>query len=418
MAAFLRDELGCKALLTDMNGWTNRIALQAARTDFGYIDDHFYVDHPQFIERPWRLPSRCDNTSPIAAGAPGGRHLAFVRLLDKPFTCSEYNYSGPGRFRGVGGILTGCLGALQGWGVIWRFGYSHTRDNLAEPRPAGYFDVASDPLNQAAERAALCLYLRGDMRPAPHAVAIAMSPDQLRQPPRNVAVSPSWHALALVTRVGTFVGEKPKEAPADVVLPFGGEPDPYAGDTGAKVLDTLRREGWLKGNRTDLARNVLESETGQLLIDAPRDVMVLNTPRTAGGYAPEGEAIEAGPVAIAIEKTDATVWVSSVDGQPIATSRRLIVTHLTDLQNTDARFGEKARQTLLAWGGLPHLVRAGSATVTIHLAGATRAKVWALETGGRREAEVQAEVRDGALCVPLRVAGPDGARMIYEVEIP
>ena len=112
------------------------------------------------------------------------------------------------------------------------------------------------------------------------------------------------------------------------------------------------------------------------------------------------------------------MWVSSVDDQPIAKSRRLIVTHLTDLQNTGARFGEKARQTLLAWGGLHHLVSAGSATVTIQLAGAKRAKVWALATSGRREAEVQAEVRDWALVVPLNVAGPDGARMIYEIEIP
>ena len=56
-----------------------------------------------------------------------------MRLLDKPFTCSEYNYSGPGRFRGVGGILTGCLGALQGWSVIWRFPYSHSQGALAAP---------------------------------------------------------------------------------------------------------------------------------------------------------------------------------------------------------------------------------------------------------------------------------------------
>ncbi|MCK4375705.1 MAG: hypothetical protein KAX19_10260, partial [Candidatus Brocadiae bacterium] len=423
MKEFLRKELGVKALLTNMNGWTNPVQAQAARAEFDYVDDHFYVDHPQWIERSWRLPSRSPNTSPVAAGASGGRHLAFVRLLDKPFTVSEYNYSGPGRFRGVGGILTGCMAALQRWGVVWRFAYSHNRGNLFEPSPAGYFDVATDPLNQAAERAAICLFLRGDMRPAPHSVAIATSSEELlRHSRRRVDVAPSWHALALVTRVGTYLADAPGEVPADLVLPLGWSSqgavlDPYDGQAGAEVLEMLRERGWLDGNLTDLAANRLHSETGEFLVDAPRDVMVLNTPRTAGCYAPEGETIEAGPVTITVDRTDATVWVSSVDGEPIERSRRLIITHLTDLQNTGARFGEKARQTLLAWGTTPHLVLAGSATVTLEMENAQGAKVWALATSGRRVAQVAAEVRDGGLVVPLDVAGPEGARMIYEIEV-
>jgi len=44
--------------------------------------------------------------------------------------------------------------------------------------------------------------------------------------------------------------------------------------------------------------------------------------------------------------------------------------------------------------------------------------VWALATSGRRLAPVEAAVRDGALVVPLQVRGSEGARMIYEVEIP
>src|SRR6185369_13527584 len=62
---FLREELRCAALLTDLNAWTNPLQMQAARADFDYVDDHFYVDHPHFMERPWSLPSRCSNASPI-----------------------------------------------------------------------------------------------------------------------------------------------------------------------------------------------------------------------------------------------------------------------------------------------------------------------------------------------------------------
>ncbi len=431
MKSFLRDEVGTRALLTDMNGWTNPIQSQAARAEFDYVDDHFYVDHPRFLEGSWRLPSRCDNTSPVADGAPGGRHCAFVRLLDKPFTISEYNYSGPGRFRGVGGILTGCLAALQRWDTVWRFTYSHNRRNLFQPSPAGYFDLSTDPLNQAAERAALCLYLRGDMKPAPHVVGIAMtSEDLLGSPERNVIVAPPWHALALVTRVGTFFADQPGGVTPDIVLPFGPKAsaadyggaevlrvDPYAKETGPAVLDALRKRGWLADDRTDLAANRIWSETGELLVDGPRDVMILNTPRTAGCYAPEGETVTAGAVTVTIEETDATVWVSSLDGEPIAESRRLLITHLTDLQNTGARFGENARETLLAWGSMPHLVRAGVAKVTLQVRNVHGAKAWALSTSGRRVAPVPTSVENGKLTLMLRVRGTEGARMIYEVEV-
>ena len=430
MKKFLREELKCKALLTNMNGWTNRVSTQAARAEYDYVDDHFYVDHPRFIDRPWSLPSRCPNKSPIAAGAPGGRHCSFVRLLDKPFTISEYNYSGPGRFRGVGGILTGCLAALQGWDVIWRFTYSHNRGNLFTPSPIGYFDLATDPLNQAADRAAICLYLRGDMKPAPHTVGIAMTSQGVKSNKTpNIGLAPSWHSLAWVTRVGTFLLNDTKTVPADIVLPFGagaegcsgGEvlrADPYAGDTGQKALELMRAKGWLQGNATDLGNNRLQSDTGEILIDASRDVMVLDTPRTAGGYAPEGATIETDAVTVHLDQTYGTVWVSSIDDQPIRQSKRLLLVHLTDLQNSGIHFGEKARQTLFRWGGLPHLVHDGTATVRVKLAEAGQAKVWELATSGRRVAPVPTKVEDGELVITVTARNASGkARMLYEVAV-
>jgi hypothetical protein len=417
MRTFLREEIGTKALLTNMNGWSNPIQNQASRQDYDYVDDHFYVDHPNFLEQPWRLPSRCNNTSPVAGGATGGRHITFTRLLDKPFTLSEYNYSGPGRFRGVGGILTGCMGAVQDWSVIWRFAYSHSRANLFAPGAANYFDLAADPLNLAADRASVCLFLRGDMEPAKHSVGIAMTEgDLVDDSPKQTGVAPNWHALALLTRVGTYVGDK---CPADLALPVrGGDLDPYAGDTGQKLVADLRARGWLSAdNKTDLSRSILQSDNGQLLVDAPRDVLVLNTPRTAGCYAPEGETVECGPLTITLDKTDATVWVSSLDGKPLAESKRLLITHLTDLQNSGAKFGERARQTLLDWGRLPHVVLDGRATVRLSLPAAKGAEVWALSTSGKRVAKVAAELKDGVLTVPVTVKGADGARMVYEVAV-
>lgn len=428
MKAFLRDELGCKALFTNMNGWTNRGATHGAREEFDYIDDHFYVDHPRFLVNPWQLPSSCGNESPIRARGPGGRGNCFVRQFDKPFTISEYNYSGPGRFRGVGGILTGCLGALQGWDVIWRFAYSHNRGNLFSPSRATYFDIASDPLNQIADRAAICLYLRGDLREAPHSVALTFAPQDLwdgRIP--NAGAAPGWQELTWVTKVGAILAATPEDVRGDIVLPLGPTASKVAGSralqasaydakTGQQIIETMQAKGWLPAGDAGKWRDVLRSETGEMTIDSQRDILTLNTPMTAGGYAPEGQSVETGAVSIHMDKTYATVWVSSVDGKPIAQSKRMILCHLTDLQNSGARFGEEARKTLLAWGELPHLVQAGSATVRIRMSSAATASVYALSTSGTRLHRVKTEVEKGELVIRPSVLGPDGkARLVYEI---
>lgn len=430
--AFLREVLGARALVTNMNGWTNHATSQQVRNEMDFVDDHFYVDHPRFLEQPWRLPSRCPNTSPIAGGASGGRHLAFTRLFNKPFTVSEYNYSGPGRYRGVGGILTGALGAIQGWDAIWRFAYSHSRDNLFQPGRLDYFNMATDPLSQAAERASICLFLRGDMRAAPHSVSIAMTDDDLRRPTTPIpSLAPSWHWVAWLTRVGTLVVDNPQRAlPYDLLLPLGwatpsGEyaaatpvGDPYQ-IASEKLIELLRQRGILSaGNPTDPGTNVFQCETGEITIDGPQDRMTLDTPRTAGGFAPAGASIRTGQgVMISVQDSDATVWVSSLDDQPIRESRRLLVTHLTDLQNTEIRYAERARQTLLDWGKLPHLVRAGRADVRLQLRDAGAYQVWALSTSGKRLAEIPSRSTADELAFTADVAGlsDHGAVLCYEI---
>ncbi len=432
MKDFLHRELGCRALISNASSWTRFATDQAARTVYDYVDDHFYVDHPKFLEQEWRLPSSCPNTSPIADGAPGGRSLAFTRLFDKPFTVTEYNYSGPGRFRGVGGILTGALGAMQGWSGIWRFAYAHGREAMMRSGAMNYFDLAGDPLSQAAERASLCLFLRGDLRTAPHSVAVWMTTNELAHPPAKVPMlAPDWHWLAWVTRVGTQVAGAEKSGHT-VHVPLGWQTNTAvarrAGDfqQPAYSLNKTQFISFLGAGKVfpaeqqpDPAKKWFRSETGELTVDAPQDILILDTARTAGGYAPAGKEIAASVsgVRIGIRGADATVWVSALDNRTIASSRRLLVTHLTDLQNTEIRYAEPERKTLLGWGRLPHLVRSGSASLSIPLRGASKYQVWALDVTGKRLAVVPSHVEGKALCFQAAVDGnpASGAIMLYEI---
>ena len=59
-----------------------------------------------------------------------------------------------------------------------------------------------------------------------------------------------------------------------------------------------------------------------------------------------------------------------------------------------------------------------SGTVSVKNSNAAQLKVWALATSSKRLAEVPATVADGCLQFTADVAGPDGARMLYEIAAP
>jgi len=162
-SAFLRG-LGVKALLTNDNNGSRHGDGEGVTPLYDYVDNHFYIDHPEFLEKRWSLPSKCPNENPVRLGQPKLFTKGYAKGASKPYAITEWNFSGPGRYRALGGILTGAYAARDGWDALWRFAYSHNRDNWkdGDRQSPGYFDCAIDPLLQASDRASICLFLRGD----------------------------------------------------------------------------------------------------------------------------------------------------------------------------------------------------------------------------------------------------------------
>ena len=322
MKAYLRS-LGVKALITNDNCGPHYVVKNGLVDDWDYIDDHFYVDHPSFLENRWQLPSRCPNVNPLLGTkpvVPVESEFPFVK--GKPLTITEWNFSGPGRYRGVGGILTGATAALKDMDGLWRFAYSHTRDRLGDSdiRTPGYFDLASDQLSLVSDRASICLFLRRDIEPGADA---------------------------------------------------------------------------------------------SFKMDRVRGSFTIDTPRTVGGFAPEG-AIEAGVLKATVSGAPATVCIHSLDGEPIATSRRMLLTHLTDVQSDGERFTDESMTVLLKWGSRP-LAQNGSAEISLALDSPSKYEVWELAANGARLRRLEISVAGGCLRFTATVSGPDGARMLYEI---
>lgn len=378
MEKFLRKEVGTRALLTYLNGWTETPAFMASRTRFDWVDNHFYWDHPSFLEGDWRLPSQggSGGGSAIAAGGAGPDQVAATRLWGRPFSVSEYNYSSPNPYRAEGGLLMGAASALQDWDAVWRFAYSHSRDSVSAPRPLNYFDMASDPAGMASEWAAVLLFRRADVAPAPKTSLLTSSRSDLLQ--GKAEPVPTQHVWTEV--LGRQVTEPGRPAVSTIL-------SRPAGSAGAVTLDPDR---------------------GLLRIAAPR---------FAGGAAPAGSTLTAGPLTAKIEGARAVVWAASLDGRPLDTSGRLLLVHVTDVQNTGMRYSGPDRRVLLEWGGLPHLVRAGTARVSLACTNPARLRAWRLDTSGRRVASLPVRAEGSHAVLDLFTRGEDGrATLYYEIE--
>ncbi len=101
-------------------------------------------------------------------------------------------------------------------------------------------------------------------------------------------------------------------------------------------------------------------------IDHERGAMSVATTLTCGGFA-EGGRIDAGILSFEIlGATPTTLWVSSLDGEPLPQSSRMLLVHLTDVQREGAVFSNETFGVMLTPGTAP-LVEAGAAEVELRL---------------------------------------------------
>ena len=363
-SAYVRS-LGAKALLTNDNNGPRHGEGEGLTPRYDYVDNHFYVDHPSFIDEPWRLPSRCDNVNPIRTDKPKMFHAGWSKGSAKPYTITEWNFSGPGRYRGMGGILTGALAAEQEWDGLWRFAYSHSNQNLGDNpnRAPGYFDCVSDPIIAASDRASVFLYLRRD---ADSGGACLSRPDS------------------------------------------GGSRLSRPDSGGSRSCATVG------------VADARERVPPALHLDRENGSMAIVTPRTCGGFAESG-IINAGPLTFSIctngvaqRIVPTTLWVSSLDGWPVEASTRLLLVHLTDVQGNGVRYADRLRRTLLSWGK-GCLAEAGSAKVALRLDAPEGFVVHELDTAGNRIGKLPVSTSGGVLSFEVSTCGPHGCRIYYEI---
>ena len=378
---FLREELGVKALLTGDNfGPTPASVLEMRETLYGYCDTHTYPNSRRsWVDSPYSNPVAANTFNPIISGLGMNEDfLGYQRIWNKPFCVTEWDYVGMNAYRSMAGLTFGSMAGIQGWTGLWRFAYNHGKaslpDNMGDP---GLYNLARDPLALAGERASLLLFLRGDMAEADEALALDFT-DALLNPAQGRAwrQGPRWHK-----------SDETWTHCVGAVIRGMGAPD------GARVI---ARDEFEKMGKDSFAASVPSALP--VSIDRERGTFAVATPRTCGVFA-RGGTHTAGALTVAIADAMATVFASSLDGAPLAESRRILVTHLTDCRAKGFATTDELGTIILRWRGENNpdgttslYLKEDAAEVELILDignnGNNPFKVFALATDGKRECEV------------------------------
>ena len=404
MRRWLRETVNCRALVTDMNCWTYPSTLQTVRAEnYDYVDDHFYYTHPAFLGPNWCLPARVPGGTNIQKGYEAGiPYLATRRLLDRPFTVSEYNYCPPGDMRCVGGFLCGATAALQNWAALWHFDWTCSALGAVDARRGmNHFDVAPDPISLGADRLFVCLFLRRDLPTLARTFATRYPPRMVKSlsvPVGGLQRGVPW--VGWLARIGGLYAE---------VLPDGwGRMGDY---TAVRAEDALRKDLGLESTE------VIRSPDGGVTVDRQNGTVTISTARTAGGFRPKAGCIAAGSLTAEVASGPVAVWASSLSDAPLARSPRILCAVLTDVLQDGMRFRDASRDVLVAWGrGDGKLMRRTQARLSLVCEGALTPVVYALNPDGSRRRRLTAERQADRLCFDIDTAG-DGVEAEYLFEV-
>lgn len=405
---FIREELKCPVAITDLNNDGGQYVgyRRLMNDEFDYLDQHFYEDHPQYLGVRLQMPAKLgmNNINSIRNGDMGAIKSVGNRLYGQPYCFTEYNYCAPGQYRFSGGLVFGAQAALQDWAGLWQHSYELPNSTAR----FGWFEVPKDPLMRAFTRAIFFLYAHQDMKPLSREYLIGYPATDLdkvtveaqNHVSLNKSVPFKW--AAWYARLGGVIDDA---APKDAV--FAGC-WPGIADKGR---DAVLKDLGL--SRTADGKMPVAGE-GQVVIDEDAGSIGVSTPGTAGGFAEAGEIVSSGLTA-QIGAVPAAIWASALDGKPLTASRRILLTHLTDLQQSGIEYLDESKIYQLEWGNLPYLMRKSRATVELSV-GEGHFAVYGLARNGERRFRVRSRKVGDKLCFTADNAVDSGeATYLYEI---
>ena len=320
-----------------------------------------------------------------------------IHYDNKPSMVSETTFNRPNRFRSEAPLYYACYGALQGSDAIVHFAMDSNRWSV---KP-GYFMqpwTLMSPSMIGQFPAAALIYRKGlvatgdnvvdlnlkvadllDLQGTPMPQDAAFDELRLKDVPQGTAIKPGNVIDPLVHYVGrTNVSFTDKGGPAKLIDP-------------SKFIDH--------------ARQIVKSTTGQLKLDYGKGVLAINAPLAQGvsGNLHDAGSMELADLSIQSDLTLAHIVAVSLDGQPLATSKKMLLQVMSEEKSTgfETQPAGNGVQKIIHIGREPWSIKSIGGTVKFKRADAATLKVTALDANGDKQDEagtaVEIKLLPGAL---------------------
>ncbi len=376
MSDFLKDELGVRAAVTNTQATYGGAGGLLRESRMDYTDVHAYWQHPRFPGRPWDRANWLIPNTPMTAalGRDTLTRLAMFRLAGKPFTVSEYNHPAPNDYRAECMPMLAAVAAVQDWDGIFEFAYGGHPEDWATDAIDGYFAMSGDAAKLAMLPVAANLFRRGDVQRAPSVSRLALPMDRVAE---------------FVRDNGGSVGQPGDLLHARQQIEWTDRDEPF-------VLSEHADGTW----RAPVSWSPVEEDGGVFMVDTERTKVLL------GPVA--GRTVEVGGVTFDVGQTSngyAALALTSMDGLPLAQSRRMLLVALNRVENQEMGWDEERTTVGREWGRGPTICEGVS--LTVRIAGRDDLRAWPLAGDGTRREPIA-----GGEAISV---GADLATIWYEV---
>ncbi len=236
--------------------------------------------------------------------------IAAAQVAGLPLTVSEWNLSPfPAADRAIAPLRLAATASLQGWDAMMVYGYAQS--SLSGRPRTGNWHIATDPAMLATMPAAALLFRQAHVAPAEQTYALAPPAEAFFGEPISPGTSAAIRTLTEQSRLVVALPETP-------ALPWL-RPEPLP-EGAIRVADPVR-------SFLGRGAGVIRSDTGEIARDVEAGILTVDTPRSqavAGMIG--GERLALADLEVAVDTPLAVVAVTSLDGQPIRGSERLLVT--------------------------------------------------------------------------------------------
>ncbi len=366
MYDFLKDELGVQAPVINTQATYGGAGGLLRESRMDYTDVHAYWQHPSFPGRPWDGNNWFMRNTPMTAalGRDTLTRLSMYRLAGSPFTVSEYNHPAPNDYRPECMPMFAAMGALQDWDGLFQFCYGEHPEDWSTDEIDSYFRMSGDPAKLAMMPVAANLFRRGDVERATSVLRL----------------------MVPAGRVAELVHEHGNDA-----TPIWRE----QGVEGPHALSHRLEVGWTQRDLAHVETPIAgssglppvrwgppEDESATFVVDTEKTKVLLGP--VAGG------TTEIGGVRFGVGETSngyAAIALTSMDGLPLADSRRMLLVALSRVENQEMGWNEERTSVGREWGHGPTICEGVPLTVSID--GREDLRAWALTGAGTRATDVE-----------------------------